>query len=503
MKNFLVLLGTCLLWQFASAQDTRPNIIYILADDLGYGDLGCYGQKIIETPHLDALRERGMLFTQHYSGAPVCAPARGSLLTGLHTGHAHVRGNDEWSERGAVWDYDAMFANPYLEGQRPLPDSVFTLADMLKTAGYRTGIVGKWGLGGPETESVPTTQGFDFFYGYNCQRQAHTYYPTHLWKNTERVLLENKTTMKNLGIPENLDPLSQKNYKDYIQEDFAPDLIHQEALQFINRNSDKPFFLYYASPIPHAPLQVPGQLLNYYQKVIGTEAPHIEKRYYPHPSPNAAYAAMVSYLDRQVGELVKLLKEKGIWENTLIIFTSDNGPSDAGGNHMDFFQSAAPFTSVFGKTKGFVHEGGIRVPMLACWPEKIKAGSTSHLLSSFYDMMATFADITKSATPSTDGISILPTLLGEEQKEKHAYLFWEFSEYGGQQAIRKGKWKAIRRDIQKGNLEIELYDLEKDLTEEKNIANQHPQIVEEMQAIFKKEHKTPSETKFKMAALEK
>ncbi len=260
--TILVFLGSC------SEKEKiidKPNFIFILADDLGYGELGIFGQNLIETPHIDQLAKEGMILTDHYTGSPVCAPARAVLMTGLHTGNNPVRGNDEWRERGDVWSFKAMFENPKLEGQRPLPDSTITVANFLQSQGYKTGMVGKWGLGAPNTNSIPNNKGFDFFYGYNCQRQAHTLYPTHLWKNTERHILNNKIVSKG-PLKEGLDPYNEESYKIYNQNDYSPTLMHNEALGFLDRNKDNKFFLYYASPIPHLPLQAPEDWVNYYRE---------------------------------------------------------------------------------------------------------------------------------------------------------------------------------------------------------------------------------------------
>ena len=470
----------------------RPNIIYILADDLGYGELGVYGQKIIETPNIDALAKNGMLFTQHYSGSPVCAPSRSVFMTGQHTGHTPIRGNDEWKERGDTWNYQAMFDNPYLEGQRPIPDSTVTIAEILKSAGYTTGMVGKWGLGAPTTEGLPNRQGFDFFYGYNCQRQAHTLYPMHLWHNEERHLLNNKNVPPGANLVEGADPNDPASYADFTLNDYAPELMHMEAIKFLEENKDQPFFLYYASPLPHVPLQAPEKWVNYYRSKLGKEEPYTGKSYFPNQTPRATYAAMISYLDEQVGDLVDKLVELGVYENTIIIFTSDNGPTYAGGADTPFFDSAKPFKTEYGWAKGFVHEGGIRVPMIASWPGKIKTGGQSDHISAFYDMMPTFGDLVGVSIPSnTDGISIVPTLMGRKSQKKHDYLYWEFPAYKGQQAVRMGKWKAIRRNIYEGNLAIELYDLESDIQELKNVADQHMDIVKKITTILDKAH-TPS-----------
>jgi len=472
-----------------------------LADDLGYGELGVYGQKLIETPNIDALSKGGMKFTQHYSGAPVCAPARCMLLTGKHAGHAYVRGNDEWGERGKVWDYQQMFDNSELEGQRPLPDEEITIAEILQSAGYKTGMIGKWGLGAPNTNSIPTKQGFDFFYGYNCQRQAHTYYPMHLWHNEEKVLLNNKYVNLHANLAEDASPIDPESYRDFELNDYAPTLMHDAALDFINKNTDDPFFLYYASPIPHLPLQAPRKWVEYYQEKFGEEEPFTGSSYYPNRTPKATYAAMISYLDEQVGDLVAELKKLGEYENTLIIFSSDNGPTYVGGVDAEGFNSAGPFREGAGLVKGSVNEGGVRVPMIAHWPAKIKSGTTSAHPSIFYDILPTITDLLNLPTPAdVDGISILPTLIGGEQK-KHDFLYWEFPAYTGQQAVRKGNWKAIRKNILYGNLEIELYNLGEDLQELENVAKENPEIVAEMENIMRAAHVEASTDRFKKEAL--
>jgi arylsulfatase A-like enzyme len=504
MKKLLILVLISISFAFysCSSESQKPNIIYILADDLGYGELGVYGQNLIETPNIDALAEGGMKFTQHYSGAPVCAPARCILLTGKHSGNAHIRGNDEWKSRGDVWNFQAMFDDPNLEGQRPLPDSVITLPEMLQGAGYVTGGVGKWGLGAPNTEGTPFKQGFDLFYGYNCQRQAHTYYPMHLWRNEEKVLLNNKLVAPNTKLPANSDPNDEAAYVDFTLIDYAPDLMQKEALGFIEKNQTNSFFLYYASPIPHVPLQAPQRWVAYYKKKLGNEAPYDgSKGYFPNRTPNATYAAMISYLDEQVGELVTQLKTLGLYENTLIIFSSDNGPTYAGGANTPFFDSAAPFVTEKARGKGSVYEGGIRVPMIAHWPGHIKAGSISNHISAFQDVYPTLAELIK-ASPKTslDGLSFLPTLMDKEQAE-HPFLYWEFPESGGQQALRMGKWKAVRQNIKKGELNIELYNLETDLQEQNNVASEHPELIEKIKAIFLEEHTVPAIDRFKLAAL--
>lgn len=481
---------------------SKPNIIYILADDLGYGELGVYGQQKIKTPNIDALAKSGMLFTQHYSGSPVCAPSRYSLLTGKHTGNAEIRGNDEWTERGDVWNYKKVFDSIYLEGQRPISKNTQTIGKILQKTGYKTALIGKWGLGAPNTHGTPTKQGFDFFYGYNCQRQAHQLYPKHLWKNDERVILNNELIPPHTKLDKNADSLNSKSYTKFQQQEYAPAKMHKEALQFIERNKEKPFFLYYASSIPHLPIQVPQKYVEPYRKIFGEEAPYLgNKGYFPNRYPKASYAGMISYLDEQVGELVAKLKELNLYKNTLIIFTSDNGPAFNGGVDAEFFNSAGIFPNNYGRTKGFTHEGGIRVPMIASWPNHIKAGSKTNHISAFWDVLPTFAELTQSEKPQNiDGISFANTLLGKNQSE-HEYLYWEFPSYGGQQAVRLGNWKAIRKNIRKGNLKIELYNLKIDPQEQHNIAEKHPEIITRMSEIMKKEHTVSKNDFFKMKAL--
>lgn len=475
-----------------ASNEKKPNIIYILADDLGYGELGVYGQTMIETPNIDMLAANGIRFTNHYSGSAVSAPSRCVLLTGYHTGHAQVRGNDEWADRGAVWDYRAMIADSTLEGQRPLQDGTETIGDLLQGAGYKTALVGKWGLGAPHTESVPNKMGFDFFFGYNCQRMAHTLYPVHLWRNASRFHLNNDTVAPHTKLAVGADPYDPESYADFTQPDYAPEIMFNEITGFVRENRDNPFFLYWATPIPHVPLQAPKEWVDKYIDKFGDEEPYAGNgNYFPHRNPRAAYAAMVSYFDHNVGLLVELLKELGIYENTLIIITSDNGPSYAGGTDSPWFKSGAPFRHEHGYIKGSLNEGGIRVPMIAVWPDKIEPGRVSGHKSAFQDVMPTLCDIAKVYVPEgRDGISYLPELLGKKQQE-HEYLYWEFPESGGQQAVVYGKYKALRKNLHQGNSVFELYDLETDPKESVNIADAHPEIIARIIEICEKEH-TPS-----------
>ena len=491
------------------SMSNRPNVIYILADDLGYGELGVYGQDKIETPNLDALANSGMRFTQHYSGAPVCAPARYMLLTGKHAGHSFIRGNDEWDERGEVWNYRAVILDSTLEGQRPIPITTVLLPQKLKEVGYRTGMVGKWGLGAPHTESIPTKMGFDFFFGYNCQRQAHTYYPVHLYHNEQRFFLGNDTIAPSTKLAEGDSELDPTSYKNYTLDEYAPDLMFEQLLSFIgdrNDQKDTPFFAYWATPLPHNPIQAPKRWVDYYIKKFGEEDPYLGQRgYFPHQNPRAGYAAMISYLDENVGKLIAYLKENDLYENTLILFSSDNGVTYSGGTDGIYFNSSGIFDEGFGRAKGFVYEGGIRVPLIAHWPGKIKPKSQTDLLSSQYDVMATLSEISGfELSDPTDGISFAPTLLGTAQLKTHNFLYWEYPEYGGQVAIRMGKWKLIRQHL-KDDLSptLELYNLEIDPQELTNVATQFPDIIAKAALIFKEQHTNAEVEDFRIPLIEK
>ncbi len=441
----------------------QPNIIYILADDLGYGDVGFNGQSKFQTPNIDKLAANGMVFTQHYSGSTVCAPSRSALLTGQHTGHTAIRGNKE--------------VRP--EGQYPLPDSTYTMAEMLQEAGYKTGVFGKWGLGYPGSEGDPNKQGFNEFYGYNCQRLAHHYYPYHLWHNQTKVILEGN--------------------KGAEQNDYAAELIHDKAMHFIETNKDDAFFMYYASPIPHAELLMPQENIDAFKGKLlpekqykGTDEGENYRQgpYGSQKDCHATFAAMVTLLDQQVGEIVNKLNAFGIADNTIIIFTSDNGPHQEGGADPDYFNSNAQFKGY----KRDLYEGGIHVPMIAQWPGKIKPGSTTEHISAFWDVMPTIADmIGMDLQGDIDGISFLPTLFGMSNQKKHDYLYWEFHEKGGRIAIRKDNWKAVKYNVLKQpEKSIELYDLSTDPGETKNIASDYPEIVIEMNRIMR-EARTESE----------
>ncbi len=447
-----------------------PNIIFILADDLGYGELGSYGQTKIRTPNIDRLAAEGMRFTQHYSGSPVCAPSRAVLLTGLHTGHAYIRDNDEMSERGDVW-HDLS-----LEGQRPLPANTYTIGTMLQDAGYTTGAIGKWGLGGPGSSGEPNRQGFDHWYGYLCQRIAHGYYPPYLWRNTEKHVLENEYVYPHQRLPEDADPSDPNSYEPYSGTQYSMDLMAQEALDFIRRNSEEPFFLYLPFPVPHVALQVPEESLAEYDGAF-PETPYIgDRAYLPHRTPHAAYAAMITRMDREIGRIRTLLEELGLDDKTLIIFTSDNGPTFNGGTDSEFFNSAGPLRGL--KTQ--LYEGGIRVPLIAWWPQLVEAGSTSDHVSAFWDFLPTFAELVGTEVPTdVDGLSLLSTLFGRsDEQARHEYLYWE---YHGRQAVRLGDWKGYRASV---DSPIELYDLAADIGETRDVADLHPDVVARIAGIM-------------------
>ncbi len=437
----------------AAAPTVRaPNIVFLFADDLGYAELGSYGQKKIRTPALDQLAKEGMRFTQFYAGNPVCATSRCVLMTGLHSGHAIVRDNREQKP----------------EGQYPIPAKSVTIAELLKTQGYHTGAMGKWGLGPPGSVGDPNRQGFDFFYGYNCQRHAHNHYPKYLWKNQEKVTLEGNTA-----------GLTGKQH--------SHDLIEREALAFIETHRAEPFFLYVPFAIPHVALQVPEDSLAEYKDVFADSPYEGQEGYLPHATPHAAYAAMVTRMDRSVARIMSKLKELGLDEHTLVMFSSDNGPTHGrvGGADSVFFESAGKLRGL----KGSVYEGGIRVPLIARWPGRIKPDQTSDLVCAAYDLLPTFCQVAGAPAPEkTDGITFVPTLLEQGEQRRHEFLYWEFPGYGGQQAVRMGDWKGVRQKLSQGRTQIELYDLARDVSEGTDVARLHPDVVAKIAAIMQREH---------------
>jgi len=436
----------------------RPNIIFIIADDLGYGDLGCYGQKIIATPNIDRLAQEGMRFTQFYAGCTVSAPSRSSLVTGLHTGHTPIRGNKSVPP----------------EGQWPQPLDTYTIGKMLKHAGYATGCFGKWGLGYPGSEGAPDKQGFDEFFGYNCQSRAHNYYPRYLWHNSDTVWLHGNDSAKT--------------------EQYAQDIIHSQALRFISDNKDRPFFAFLTYIIPHAELINPDDsILALYKgkfpekpfKGVDEGANYKMGGYGSSAHPKADFAAMVTRLDAYTGEIMSLLKREGIDRQTLIVFTSDNGPHREGGAAPDFFGSNLPLRGY----KRDMYEGGIRIPFIVSYPPRIKSGAVSNHIGAFWDVMPSFAELAGVNNTVSDGISFVPTLFGRKKQKQHDFLYWEFHEQGGKQAVRKGDWKAVRLNVfDPAKTKVELFNLANDIHEDNDVSSQHPDIVAEMINIMESEH---------------
>ena len=428
----------------------KPNLIFILADDLGYGDLGCFGQKKIKTPNLDGMAKKGMKLTQFYAGSTVCAPSRCVLMTGLHTGHAYIRGN----------------------GRHNLRPSDFTVAELFKKAGYKTGCFGKWGLGNEGTDGIPTKQGFDSFYGYLHQGHAHNYYPTFLIKNESRIKLRN--------IPEQ-ESKTGAGWAS-VRRDYSHDLITENALHWIDMNHNEQFFLYLPFTIPHANNEGKRGTKD------GQEVPdygiYRDKNW---TNQNKGQAAMITRMDSDIGRILSKLNKYKISNNTLIIFTSDNGHHREGGNDPEFFNANGPLRGM----KRDLYEGGIRVPTIAYWPNRIKAGSTSDQPFYFGDLMATAAELAGTSSPSAlDSISFLPTLINNsKQQKKREFIYWEFLEKKGAQALvlgESGRWKALRKNS--AIAPIEIYDLKNDISEINNIANIHPEIVSKAEELFKTEH---------------
>lgn len=409
-----------------------PNIIFILADDLGYGDLGCYGQKQIATPNIDRLAKEGVRFTQVYSGSTVCAPSRASLMTGKHTGHGRIRGN----------------RRPDL----PLLPGEVTVAEVLKQAGYRTGVFGKWGLGNAGDSGVPNEQGFDEFLGYLAHVHAHNYSTDHLWKNRDQFWL-------------------QKNFGRRMEE-YPPDLFTEHAIRFVEQNKTQPFFIYLAYTIPHANNELGNAAGNGME--VPSDAPYSAMEW---PQTERNFAAMITRMDDRVGKLMAALKQAGIDENTLVFFASDNGPHLEGGHKPEFFDSNGPLRG----TKRDLYEGGIRVPMIVRWPARIKPGQVSSHVWAFWDFLPTAAAAAGAAVPAgIDGVSVLPAFTGETASS-HEYFYWEFHEGGFKQAARIGDWKGVRLGK---NLPLELYDLKADLGETTDLAAKYPKAVEKIEQIL-------------------
>jgi uncharacterized sulfatase len=441
----------------AASPARKPNIIFILADDLGYGDLGCYGQELIKTPCLDRMAKEGMRFTDFYAGSTVCAPSRCVLMTGRHLGHCTVRGNAP---------------RDHLERQS-LTDEDVTVAELLRGAGYTTALIGKWGLGEEAMPGQPNKQGFQYFYGYLNQHHAHNYYPEFLWQNRSKVWLDNVLRRDGKWYEEIGAGVASKKVE------YSHDLFADEALKFIDRHADRPFFLYLAFTIPHANNEATRLVGN------GQEVPdygiYADK---PWSDPDKGQAAMITRMDADIGRLLDLLKQLKLDDRTIVMFSSDNGHHDEGGHDTDLFDPNGPLRGM----KRDLYEGGVRVPMLARWPEHVPPGTVSDHVGYFGDLMATAASLAGVQPPEgLDSISFLPTLLGEKEgQEQHDYLYWEFYERGTKQAVRMGKWKAVRQPMFTGS--TELYDLSEDIGEENNVAEEHPDVVAKMEAAMQEAH---------------
>ena len=486
----LALFGSVTLTEGASRP---PNVIFVIADDLGWGDLGCYGQKLIKTPNLDRIASEGMRFTHMYAGNAVCAPSRCVLATGKHPGHAAIRNNREYKP----------------EGQQPIPDSEITIFEAFKSAGYTTGGFGKWGLGGPGSSGEPLKQGIDRWYGYNCQAKAHTFYPNYLWDNDQKVILNDPEVPGHGTLSDTEDGTDPATYKRFTGKNYSADLINNAARQFVRDHKDHPFFCFIPTTVPHLALQVPEDSLQEYLGKLGDDPPYQGGRgYLPHFAPHAAYAAMITRMDKEIGRLMDLVKELGLDEQTIFVFTSDNGALN--GTHQGLSGTDAKFFNSCGGLrdgKGSLYEGGIREPGIVRWPGKIKSGSVSVRTCGFEDWMPTLLALAgaKDKTPaSIDGIDFSPTLLGQAQPERD-FLYREFPSYGGQQMVRMGKWKLIRQKMiasgagkakkakaAPAKATQELFDLETDPHEEHDIAADHADIVAKMEAVMKSQH-SPSE----------
>ncbi|MHC4623880.1 MAG: arylsulfatase [Planctomycetota bacterium] len=445
---FSLLPGCAAAGPEAARTRRQPNIIFILADDLGYGDLGCYGQKEIKTPNIDRLAAEGMRFTQHYAGSTVCAPSRCVLMTGLHTGHCRVRAN----------------SRVLME-----PEDV-TVAKVLKNAGYVTGMIGKWGVGHPPPPGDPARNGFDYFFGYLNMMHAHNYYPEFLWRNEDKVVLDdNQLAARYRG----------EQGWSWRQGTYSHDLFTEEALRFVDVFRKEPFFLYLAYTIPHANNEGGRHIGN------GMEVPDYGiYKGRDWPEPQKGHAAMISRMDRDIGKLLAKLRELGIDDNTLVMFSSDNGPHKEGGADPAFFNSWGPLRGY----KRDLYEGGIRVPLIARWPGRIKPASVTDHVSAFWDFLPTAVELAGAQAPAQiDGISMVPTLLGRPDKQKkHDFLYWEFHERGGKQAVRMGNFKAVRLSVHKNpNGPLELYELTNDIGEKQNVADRHPDVIAKIEAYLK------------------
>ncbi len=449
---WILVAALCTSSAWAGAGDGQPNVIVIMADDLGWAELGCTGSERIRTPNIDRMREEGMLFTDAYSGSTVCAPSRCVLITGLHTGHSQIRDN------GEVPNFDGIYG-----GQRGLLEGTETIARALRRDGYATAAVGKWGLGGPHEDHMsghPLSQGFGFWSGFLCQRNAHNYYPYYIWRNTDYVALKgNNRTLEG--------------------EQYVPDICTEDSLAWIQEHAEDPFFLCYWTPVPHLALQVPPDSLQEYIDKGWKDPPYTGGGYLACDHPRARYAAMVTRWDRDMGMIMDLLVKLGIDDNTVIFLTSDNGSTyNVGGYDPSFFNGTGGLRG----HKGQLYEGGIRVPFIARWPGQIAEDSTSNFPIAAWDLFPTILEITGASTNAElDGISILPTLTGAGKQTERTPLYWEYHAGGGKQALRMGDWKGVRLSANNNpDGIIELYNLADDPNETTNVVLENPAIARQI-----------------------
>ena len=489
-KEKLMLLGCGLLTAAtAQAQEiNKPNIIYIMCDDMGYGDLACYGQKYINTPHLDNMAAEGMLFTDAYAGSPVSAPSRASLMTGQHTGHTKVRGNREYRIGSMKYGNNI---DPVQTGQEPYDTAHIILPEIMKDNGYTTGMFGKWAGGYEGSESTPDKRGIDEYYGFMCQFQAHLYFPNFLNKYSKA---DGDTAVVREVLQNNINyAMHGEDYKN--RRDYSADIIHRKAMQWIEKQSaETPFFGIFTYTLPHAELFQPNDsILQSYRNTFCTEKSYggdAASRYNPTDCAHAQFAGMITRLDAYVGEIFDLLKKKGLDENTIVVFTSDNGPHEEGGADPAFFNHDGKLRG----TKRSTHEGGIRVPYIVRWPGKVAAGSVNDHPLAFYDVMPTLCEIIgvenyiekygnkEIANDYFDGISFAKTLLGQDGQQEHEFLYWEFHETN-MMGLRMGDWKLVVK-----NGACRLYDLATDVHEDNDIAAEHPDIVARMKQIIYEQH---------------
>jgi len=435
----------------------RPNIVYILADDLGFADLGCFGQKILQTPQLDRMAAEGLRLTRHYAGSTVCAPSRCVFLTGLHTGHARIRGNQSGTLQ---------------------PEDV-TVAELLRDNGYRTGCFGKWGVGNPPPIDDPARNGFDEFFGYISMFHAHNFYPEFVIRNGKRVAL------RNVLAGDWSRRFSDGRGVAKTRVDYVPHLVAREAIQFVHRNAARPFFLYFAMNVPHANNEA-GRVGDRNGMEVPSYGEYSARDW---KDPEKGFAAMISNIDRDVGRILQTLRQLDLERRTLVIFTSDNGPHQEGGHQMEFFDSNGDLRGM----KRDLYEGGVRVPFIAWWPGTIAPGQTSQHVSAFQDMLPTFAELAGVPSPPTDGISMVPTLLGQHGKQpRHPHLYWEFHERGGRQAVLWGDWKGVRLMTSANPTgPIALYNLRRDPAERRDVRASHVEVARRIANIMAAEHTRP------------